>query len=104
MGVNAGIRIRRSENWHARQRTTACLAAELVQRISRVKSVQSTGIRVGNWLSERRTQALLNAPDIMTVRGTQLRKRREHHSQKNQPVLNPAAECQRTMGAEPKCN
>ena len=60
------------------------LAPELAQGISRVKSVKSTGIRVGNWLSQRRTQALLNAPDIMTVRGTQLRKRREHQSQKNQ--------------------
>jgi integrase len=34
-----------------------------------VKSVKSTGIRVGNWLSVRQAQSLLNAPDIRTVRG-----------------------------------
>src|SRR5437899_6682080 len=32
------------------------LAPELAQGISRVKSVKSTGIRVGNWLSERQAQ------------------------------------------------
>ncbi len=45
------------------------LAPELAQGISRVKSVKSTGIRVGNWLSQRQAQALLSAPDITTVRG-----------------------------------
>src|SRR6266446_200168 len=45
------------------------LAPELAQGISRVKSVKSTGIRVGNWLSQGQAQALLSAPDISTVRG-----------------------------------
>ena len=45
------------------------LAPELAQGISRVKSVKSTGIRVGNWLSQKQAQALLSAPDITTVRG-----------------------------------
>jgi integrase len=45
------------------------LAPELAQGISRVKSVKSTGIRVGNWLSQRQAQALLSAPDITTVAG-----------------------------------
>jgi len=45
------------------------LAPELAQGISRVKSVKSTGIRVGNWLSQRQAQALLSAPDITTVGG-----------------------------------
>ncbi len=45
------------------------LAPELAQGISRVKSVKSTGIRVGNWLSQRQAQALLSAPDTSTVRG-----------------------------------
>src|SRR6202789_4528544 len=40
------------------------LAPELAQGISRVKSVKSTGIRVGNWLSQRQAQALLSGPDI----------------------------------------
>jgi hypothetical protein len=46
------------------------LAPELAQAISRVKSVKSTGIRVGNWLSQRQAQALLSAPDITTVSGS----------------------------------
>src|SRR5712671_6348973 len=45
------------------------LPPELAQGISRVKSVKSTGIRVGNWLSQGQAQALLSAPDISTVRG-----------------------------------
>src|SRR5258706_6346365 len=45
------------------------LAPELAQGISRVKSVKSTGIRVGNWLSQRQGQALPSAPDISTVPG-----------------------------------
>src|ERR1700685_2036823 len=45
------------------------LAPELAQGISRVKSVKSTGIRVGNWLSQRQAQGLLRAADIKTVRG-----------------------------------
>jgi integrase len=31
--------------------------------------VKSTGIRVGNWLSQKQAQALLSAPDITTVAG-----------------------------------
>jgi integrase/recombinase XerD len=45
------------------------LSPELAQGISRVKSVKSTGIRVGNWLSQRQAQALLSAPDISKLRG-----------------------------------
>src|SRR5450631_4169234 len=45
------------------------LAAELAAGISRVKSAKTQGIRVGNWLSLRQAQALLSAPDIMTLRG-----------------------------------
>src|SRR5438034_7288379 len=45
------------------------LAPELAAGISRVKSVKSTGVRVGNWLSVRQAQSLLSAPDISKVRG-----------------------------------
>ena len=41
------------------------MAPELAAGISRVRSVKSTGIRVGNWLSQRQAQALLSAPDIL---------------------------------------
>jgi site-specific recombinase XerD len=45
------------------------LAPELAAGINRVKSAKSTGIRVGNWLSVRQAQSLLNVPDVTTVRG-----------------------------------
>src|SRR5260370_13686190 len=45
------------------------IAPELAAGISRVKSVKSTGIRVGNWLTLRQAQALLSAPDVATLNG-----------------------------------
>ena len=45
------------------------IAPEIAAGIARVKSAKSTGVRVGNWLSLRQAQALLNAPDIATVKG-----------------------------------
>ena len=45
------------------------LAPELAAGIGRVRSAKSVGIRVGNWLSLRQAQSLLNAPDASTVRG-----------------------------------
>jgi site-specific recombinase XerD len=45
------------------------LAPELATAIARVRSAKSVGIRVGNWLSVRQAQSLLNAPDASTVRG-----------------------------------
>jgi site-specific recombinase XerD len=45
------------------------LASELAAGIARVRSAKSVGIRVGNWLSVRQAQSLLNAPDVSTVRG-----------------------------------
>src|SRR6202162_4267500 len=45
------------------------LAPELAAGIARIKGVRSHGIRVGNWLSLRQAQALLNAPDIRTKKG-----------------------------------
>jgi hypothetical protein len=45
------------------------LAPELASGIARVKGVASKGVRVGNWLSLRQAQALLNAPDTATQKG-----------------------------------
>src|ERR1700693_5618998 len=45
------------------------LAPELAAGIARIKGVRSHGIRVGNWLSLRQAQALLNAPDVRTKKG-----------------------------------
>ena len=45
------------------------LAPELANGITRVKGVASKGLRLGNWLSLKQAQALLNAPDITTTKG-----------------------------------
>ena len=45
------------------------LAPELASGIARIKGVRSHGVRVGNWLSLRQAQALLNAPDVRTKKG-----------------------------------
>ena len=45
------------------------LAPELASGIARIKGVRSHGVRVGNWLSLRQAQALLNAPDVTTKKG-----------------------------------
>src|SRR5579871_6918509 len=45
------------------------LAPELAAGIARVKSAKSIGVRMGNWLSLKQAQALLNAPDITTAKG-----------------------------------
>src|ERR1022692_1004784 len=45
------------------------LAPELAAGIARVKSAKSIGVRMGNWLSLKQAQTLLNAPDITTVKG-----------------------------------
>src|ERR1700688_1094747 len=45
------------------------LAPELAAGVARIKGVRSHRTRVGNWLSLRQAQALLNAPDISTKKG-----------------------------------
>jgi site-specific recombinase XerD len=45
------------------------LAPEIAAGIQRVKSAKTKGVRMGNWLSLKQAQALLNAPDINTTKG-----------------------------------
>src|SRR3981081_1428741 len=45
------------------------LAPELAAGITRIKGVRAKGVRLGNWLSMRQAQALLNAPDTTTTKG-----------------------------------
>ena len=45
------------------------LAPELAAGITRIKGVRSKGVRVGNWLSIRQAQTLLNTPDVSTKKG-----------------------------------
>src|SRR5439155_13191674 len=51
-----------------RRSTTGCSRRNWAG-IARVKSAKSVGIRTVNYLSARQAQALLNAPDITTLRG-----------------------------------
>jgi site-specific recombinase XerD len=45
------------------------LAPERAAGIQRVKSAKSIGVRAGNWLALKQAQALLNAPDVTTLKG-----------------------------------
>src|SRR5258705_449766 len=45
------------------------LAPELAAGITRIKGVKMKGVRLGNWLTVRQAQALLNAPDATTKKG-----------------------------------
>jgi integrase len=45
------------------------LAPELASGITRVKGVASKGVRLGNWLTVRQAQTLLNMPDATTPKG-----------------------------------
>lgn len=45
------------------------LAPELAAGIARIEGAKSQGVRVGNWLSIRQAQTLLNAPDVSTKKG-----------------------------------
>jgi site-specific recombinase XerD len=45
------------------------LAPEIAAGITRVKGVASKGVRLGNWLTVRQAQTLLNAPDATTSKG-----------------------------------
>jgi len=45
------------------------LAPELAAGIQRVKSAKSIGVRMGNWLSLKQSQTLINTPDTTTLKG-----------------------------------
>ena len=45
------------------------LAAELASGITRVKGVASKGVRLGNWLTVKHAQTLLNTPGVTTPKG-----------------------------------
>jgi integrase len=45
------------------------LAPEIAAGITRIKGVAAKGVRLGNWLSVKQAQALLNTPDATTNKG-----------------------------------
>ena len=67
--VSINVRITAVRKLAVEASDNGLLAPELANGITRVKGVASKGVRIGNWLSLRQAQALLNAPDITSVKG-----------------------------------
>src|SRR5437870_8279875 len=67
--VSINVRITAVRKLAVEAADNGLLAPELANGITRVKGVASKGVRLGNWLSIRQAQALLNAPDANTAKG-----------------------------------
>ena len=67
--VSINVRITAVRKLAVEAADNGLLAPELAAGISRIKGVRAKGVRVGNWLSLRQAQTLLNAPDISTKKG-----------------------------------
>jgi integrase len=67
--VSINVRITAVRKLAVEAADNGLLAPELANGITRVKGVASKGIRLGNWLTVRQAQALLNAPDATTNKG-----------------------------------
>jgi len=67
--VSINVRITAVRKPAAEAADNGLLAPELANGITRVKGVASKGVRLGNWLSVRQAQTLLNTPDIATTKG-----------------------------------
>jgi hypothetical protein len=64
--VSINVRITAVRKLAVEAADNGLLAPELANGITRVKGVASKGVRLGNWLSVKQAQALLNAPDTST--------------------------------------
>jgi integrase len=67
--VSINVRITAVRKLAVEAADNGLLAPELANGITRVKGVASKGVRLGNWLSLKQAQALLNAPDISSTKG-----------------------------------
>src|SRR5664279_2006242 len=67
--VSVNVRITAVRKLAVEAADNALLAAELAAGITRVKGVASKGVRMGNWLSVKQAQTLLNTPDTTTTKG-----------------------------------
>src|SRR5271169_5663658 len=67
--VSINVRITAVRKLAVEAADNGLLAPELAAGIARIKGVKAKGVRVGNWLSIRQAQMLLNAPDIFTKKG-----------------------------------
>src|ERR1700686_5157194 len=67
--VSINVRITAVRKLAVEASDNGLLAPELANGIIRVKGVASKGIRLGNWLSVKQAQTLLNTPDTATPKG-----------------------------------
>ena len=67
--VSINVRITAVRKLAVEAADNGLLSPELASGIARVKGVKSTGIRLGNWLTIRQAQTLLNTPDATTKKG-----------------------------------
>ncbi|MGA2155920.1 MAG: tyrosine-type recombinase/integrase [Bryobacteraceae bacterium] len=67
--VSINVRITAVRKLAVEAADNGLLAPELANGITRVKGVASKGVRLGNWLSVKQAQTLLNAPDVATTKG-----------------------------------
>jgi integrase len=67
--VSINVRITAVRKLAVEAADNGLLAPELANGITRVKGVASKGIRLGNWLTAKQAQALLNAPDVSMNKG-----------------------------------
>src|SRR5712692_5450076 len=67
--VSINVRITAVRKLAVEASDNGLLAPELANGITRVKGVASKGIRLGNWLSLKQAQTLLNTPDVNTTKG-----------------------------------
>ena len=67
--VSINVRITAVRKLAVEAADNGLLAPELAAGITRVKGAKSKGVRVGNWLSLRQAQVLLNAPDTDANKG-----------------------------------
>src|SRR5438270_400389 len=67
--VSINVRITAVRKLAVEAADNGLLAPELANGITRVKGVKSKGVRLGNWLTVKQAQVLLNTPDITTKKG-----------------------------------
>jgi site-specific recombinase XerC len=67
--VSINVRITAVRKLAVEAADNGLLAPELANGIIRVKGVSSKGVRLGNWLTVRQAQTLLNTPDANTPKG-----------------------------------
>ena len=67
--VSINVRITAVRKLAVEAADNGLLAPELATGITRVKGVASKGVRLGNWLTIRQAQTLLNTPDANTSKG-----------------------------------